>query len=108
MSADLSRYNQMFSLVRASRLQEGVLSRAHRSFAKGISMPGLRPYNRNGIFYAIGTVAGERIRQSLGTRDRRQAQELCAQYEAKLWKRRSYGEESVRTFEEAVMLYVNA
>jgi integrase len=71
-------------------------------------MPGLRSINRNGIFYAVGTIAGQRIRTSLGTRDKRQAQELCAQYEAKLWKRRSYGEESVRTFEEAVMLYVNA
>jgi integrase len=71
-------------------------------------MPGLRSVERKGIFYAVGTVAGERIRKSLGTRDRRQAQELCAQYEAKLWKRRSYGEESVRTFEEAVTLYVEA
>jgi hypothetical protein len=71
-------------------------------------MPGLRSIDRNGIYYAVGTVAGQRIRTSLGTRDKRQAQELCAQYEAKVWKRLSYGEESVRTFEEAVMLFVEA
>ena len=56
----------------------------------------------------IGTVAGERVRKSLGTRDPKLAEELRAQYEAKLWKRRSYGEESVRTFEEAVMSYIEA
>jgi len=71
-------------------------------------MPGLKIQRRGGIFYAVGTVAGERVRKSLGTRDPGVAEELRAQYEAKLWKRRSYGEEAVRTFEEAVMLYAEA
>lgn len=71
-------------------------------------MPGLTTKSRGGIFYAVGTVAGERIRKSLGTRDPKVAEELRAQYEAKLWKRRTYGEEAVRTFEEAVMSYINA
>lgn len=71
-------------------------------------MPGLKAKRRQGVFYAVGTVAGERIRKSLGTRDPKLAEELRAQYEAKLWKRRSYGDESVRTFEEAVMSYIGA
>ena len=71
-------------------------------------MPGLVLKRRDGVFYAYGTVAGERVRKSLGTRDPKIAEELRAQYEAKLWKRRSYGEESVRTFEEAVTSYIEA
>lgn len=71
-------------------------------------MPGLKPKLRSGIYYAIGSVAGQRVRTSLGTRHRGQAEELCAQYEAKLWKRHSYGEEAVRTFEEAALSYMNA
>ena len=71
-------------------------------------MPGLKAKRRHGVFYAVGTIAGERVRKSLGTRDPKLAEELRAQYEAKLWKRRSYGEESVRTFEEAVMSYIEA
>lgn len=69
-------------------------------------MPSLRLVERGGIYYATGTVAGERIRRSLGTRDRRHAEELRAQYEALLFKRRAYGEAAVRTFEEAVVRYV--
>src|SRR6476469_9701799 len=71
-------------------------------------MPGLKAKRRADVFYAVGTVAGERVRKSLGTRDPKVAEELRDQYEAKLWKRRSYGEEAVRTFEEAVMSYVEA
>lgn len=71
-------------------------------------MPGLRTKRRNGVFYAAGTVAGQRIRQSLGTRDPKAAEELRAQLEARLWKRRTYGEEAVRTFEEAVVSYLEA
>ena len=71
-------------------------------------MPGLKTKRRHGVFYVAGTIAGERIRKSLGTRDPKLAEELRAQYEAKLWKRRSYGEEAVRTFEEAVLSYLKA
>ncbi len=61
---------------------------------------------RAGWCYAVGTIAGKRIRESLGTRDDGRAAELCAIYEARLWKRHSYGEEAVRTFEEAAVSYL--
>jgi len=62
--------------------------------------------NGTGIWYAVGTVAGERIRQSLKTRDRKIAEEIKAQLEAKIWKRHTYGEEAVRLFEEAAASYM--
>jgi len=71
-------------------------------------MPGLKTIRRNGVFYAVGTVAGRRVRKSLGTRDPKIAEEVRAQFEAREWKRRSYGEESVRTFEEAAVSYMEA
>jgi hypothetical protein len=80
----------------------------HRGTKRGSEMPWLKPVDRKGVFYAVGTVGCQRIRKSLGTRDKRQAAELCAQYEAILWKRRSYGEEAVRTFEEAAVSYMEA
>lgn len=69
-------------------------------------MPGLKVRWRKGIAYAVGTVAGKRVRESLGTRDKGTAEELKAQYEARLWKRHSYGEAAVRTFEEAALSYM--
>lgn len=69
-------------------------------------MPGLKVEWREGIAYATGTVAGKRIRKSLGTRDKEAAEELRAQYEARLWKRHTYGEAAVRTFEEAALSYM--
>lgn len=69
-------------------------------------MPGIKPKNINGVWYAYGTFDGKRIRKSLGTRDEQAAKELCAHYEARLWKRRTYGEEAVRTFEEAAESYL--
>lgn len=69
-------------------------------------MAGLKVTWREGNAYATGTIDGERIRKSLGTRIKGQAEELCAQYEARLWKRAAYGEEAVRTFDEAAMRYL--
>lgn len=69
-------------------------------------MSNLKPELRGGIFYAVGTINGERIRKSLGTRDRKTAEEQCAIFEARIWKRNSYGEEAVRTFEEAALSYM--
>ncbi|WP_299647900.1 tyrosine-type recombinase/integrase [uncultured Jannaschia sp.] len=69
-------------------------------------MSGLRLSKRGGVFYATGTVGGQRIRKSLGTGDRGVAEELRAQYEARLWKRHTYGDEAVRTFEEAALSYL--
>lgn len=71
-------------------------------------MAGLEVKLRGGVYHAVGTVAGERIRKSLGTRSKKQAEELCAQLEARLWKRYSYGDEAVRTFEEAALSYLEA
>lgn len=69
-------------------------------------MSNLEIRERDGIWYAVGTVNGERIRKSLGTRDRKRAEEQCAIFEARIWKRHSYGEEAVRTFEEAAESYL--
>lgn len=71
-------------------------------------MSGLELDDRGGkgIWYAVGTVAGERVRQSLKTRDRKIAEELKAQLEARIWKRHTYGEEAVRLFEEAASSYM--
>lgn len=69
-------------------------------------MSGLKLEHKNGIWHVTGTVAGQRVRKSLGTRDKATAEELKAQYEAKLWKRHTYGEEAVRTFEEAALSYL--
>ena len=69
-------------------------------------MSNLEIRQRGGVWYAVGTFNGERIRKSLGTRDRKRAEEKCALYEARLWKRHSYGEEAVRTFEEAAESYL--
>lgn len=71
-------------------------------------MPGLKVVWRDGVAYAAGSVAGERVRKSLGTRDPAQARELCAQYEARLWKRRAYGDEAVKTFGDAALSYMEA
>lgn len=68
----------------------------------------LKLTSREGVFYATGSVAGQRVRKSLGTRDKGQAEELRAQYEARLWKRHSYGEAAVRTFDEAAVSYMEA
>lgn len=69
-------------------------------------MPGLTLKERDGIWYAYGTIGGKRVRESLGTRDKKAAQEALAQYEARLWKRHTYGEEAVRLFEEAAVSYM--
>lgn len=66
----------------------------------------LRLHRRNGWFHVTGTVAGQRIRQSCGTRDRREAEQVRAQVEAKAFQRRVYGPDAVVTFEEAALAYM--
>lgn len=66
----------------------------------------IEPRKGSGIFYAVGTFNGKRIRESLKTRDRERAQEQCALHQAGLWKRLNYGEAAVRTFEEAAVSYI--
>lgn len=57
------------------------------------------------VYHAVGTIDGERIRKSLGTGDAARARELRDQLAARVWKRHNYGEEAVRTFEEAALSY---
>lgn len=67
---------------------------------------GLKIIWRAGVAHATGTVKGRRIRQSLGTRDQAQAAEAVAELEARVWKQSLYGDEAVRTFEEAAVSYM--
>lgn len=70
-------------------------------------MPGLALKQReNGIWYATGTFGSERVRESLGTRDRKEAEEKLALFQADLFKRATYGDEAVRLFEEAALSYL--
>lgn len=63
---------------------------------------------KNGVFYAVGTIGGKRIRQSLKTRDAKRAEEQRSLLEARAWQRHNYGEETVRTFQEAAVSYLEA
>lgn len=59
-------------------------------------------------YWTDGTVAGERVRQSLGTGDKAVADQLTAALALRLWKRHQFGDEAVRTFEEAALAYQEA
>lgn len=74
--------------------------------AKPHSSKGLVIKSIDGIWHVSGTVAGNRVRKSLGTRDEIQALKLKAAFEDRLWKRHQLGEEAVRTFEEAAESYL--
>jgi len=69
-------------------------------------MSDLELKERNGIWYAYGTVGGKRVRRSLKTSDKKKAREAIANLEAREWKRSQYGEEAVRLFEEAATSYM--
>lgn len=69
-------------------------------------MSDLELKERDGIWYAFGSIGGKRIRKSLGTRDKKRAREILAQFEATAWKRHTYGEEAIRLFEEAAASYM--
>lgn len=68
-------------------------------------MSALTLSKRGDVWYITGSIAGKRIRKSLGTSDKKIAEQLRVQYEAKVWKRHTYGEKAVRTFEEAALSY---
>lgn len=74
--------------------------------AKPHSSKGLILKLVNGVWHASGTVGDIRVRRSLGTRDEETAHRLKADYETKLWKRHTDGDEAVRTFEEAAISYM--
>jgi integrase len=75
-----------------------------RARSKGLRLE----LSERGIWQVVGSIDGERIRKSLGTRDQERAVELKADYESRRWKSRTYGEQAVRTFEEAAESYMNA
>lgn len=66
----------------------------------------LKLKKRGAYWYAVGTVAGQRVRKSLETSDRQTADEIRAALEARLNKEAIYGPAAVATFEEAVIAYV--
>lgn len=65
----------------------------------------VKPDDETGIYQLSGTIAGKRIRQSLGTRDEGEALKLASRIEARLRTGATDGEEAVRTFEEAAVEY---
>lgn len=75
---------------------------AKRARSKGLRIE----LSERGIWYAVGTFAGKRIRTSLKTRDEQRALEAKARFEDRLWTRQQYGDEAVRTFEEAALSYM--
>jgi integrase len=60
---------------------------------------------RNGVAYLSGSLNGQRIRKSLGTSDKKFAEELKAFHEARIRRAAIYGVEAETTFAEAYLLY---
>lgn len=69
-------------------------------------MSDLKLKDRNGIWYAVGSIGGRRVRRSLETSDETKAREALAHLASREWKRSQYGEEAVRLFEEAAVSYL--
>lgn len=69
-------------------------------------MADLKLKERDGIWFAVGTIADRDIDENLGTTSRKVAKEIRAQIEARIWKAHIYGEEAVRTFTDAAMSYL--
>lgn len=68
----------------------------------------LKAYKRGDIWHYRGTVAGRRLRGTTETADKKTAQRIIAEREAREWKCRLDGPESVLTFATAAMLYRSA
>jgi len=66
----------------------------------------LKPDRISGILHVHGTVAGKRIRRSLGTRDRELAEHLAAEIERRELRKSIYGPERETTFEEIAFAYM--
>lgn len=68
----------------------------------------LKIYKRPGsnVWHYSGTVAGHRLRSSTGTTDRREAQRIAAETEARIWQRGV--DRKTLTFPKAVALYLQA
>lgn len=61
---------------------------------------------RGGIAQLHGTIDGQRVRKSLGTRDPKIAEARKAQEEARLWRAATYGIENEATFADACVHYL--
>ena len=61
---------------------------------------------RKGIAQVYGTYSGGRIRESLGTRDAKEAERKLVQIQSRLHRAEVFGESSVTTFATACSLYV--
>jgi integrase len=65
-------------------------------------------YKRGKVYWLRGSVAGRRIHKSCGTADRETADQIRTHTEAREWKGRLFGAESVLTFGSAAHLYITA
>ncbi len=65
-------------------------------------------YKRGKIWHYRGTVAGRKLRGTTRTTEKRTAQRLAAEQEAKHWKSHFDGPASVLTFVDAAHLYLDA
>lgn len=65
----------------------------------------LTVYRRGDIWHYRGTVAGRRLRGSTKTSDKRTAQRVASEIEARQWKGHLDGPASVLTFAQAAILY---
>ena len=68
----------------------------------------IKAHPETGIWQIIGTVGGQRIRESAKTCDRKAAQSAAKAIEREYWERRAAGKAEVIMFEEAVASYENA
>lgn len=60
------------------------------------------------LWHVIGTVNGQRIRESTGTSSKKRAEEYRAKREHQAWQESIYGARSVVTFSHAVLAYMEA
>jgi integrase len=65
-------------------------------------------YKRGKVYWLRGSLAGRRVHCSTGTTDREIADQIRTDKEARSWKSRLYGAETVLSFGDAVKLYVEA
>lgn len=68
----------------------------------------LKLYDRNGIWWYRGTVAGRRLHESTRTADRKTAERLANRAEAREFKRDLDGPASVLSFGDAAVLYLDS
>jgi hypothetical protein len=68
----------------------------------------LKLYDRKGIWWYRGTVAGRRIHESTRTADKATAEVIANRAEAREFKRNLFGPEAVLTFGTAATLYIDA